>query len=172
MPQTGTCEGSHPPTVTEKVPLYVHLIAGGGAGFIESCTCHPLDTIKVRLQLQTRLKNASTSARVMEVPMQTGQGIQAKIPIQRRTSGTANLGPFSMGLSIVRNEGYLALYKGLGAVVTAIVPKMAIRFTSFEYFKSLFQKSDNHLQPYSQGKIFIGKSPPPPISSMYLLLCL
>ena len=26
-------------------------------------------------------------------------------------------------------------YKGLGAVVSGIVPKMAIRFSSFEYFK-------------------------------------
>jgi solute carrier family 25 citrate transporter 1 len=39
-------------------------------------------------------------------------------------------------VGIVQKEGFLALYKGLGAVVTGIVPKMAIRFSSFEYFKS------------------------------------
>lgn len=32
----------------------------------------------------------------------------------------------------------LSLYKGLGAVVTGIVPKMAIRFSSFEFFKTKF----------------------------------
>ena len=41
-----------------------------------------------------------------------------------------------MGANIVNNEGFLALYKGLGAVVSGIVPKMAIRFSSFEFYKS------------------------------------
>ena len=34
--------------------LATHLLAGGGAGLVESCTCHPLDTIKVRMQLRGR----------------------------------------------------------------------------------------------------------------------
>ncbi|KAJ2778226.1 Mitochondrial succinate-fumarate transporter [Coemansia interrupta] len=41
-----------------------------------------------------------------------------------------------VGQRIVQREGVLALYKGLGAVVTGIVPKMAIRFSSFELYKS------------------------------------
>jgi len=36
---------------------------------------------------------------------------------------------------IVRRETPLALYKGLGAVLSGIVPKMAIRFASFEAYK-------------------------------------
>lgn len=40
-----------------------------------------------------------------------------------------------MGRDIVKKESPLALYKGLGAVVTGIVPKMAIRFSSFEAYK-------------------------------------
>jgi solute carrier family 25 citrate transporter 1 len=32
--------------------LSTHLIAGGGAGFMEALACHPLDTIKVRMQLR------------------------------------------------------------------------------------------------------------------------
>jgi hypothetical protein len=31
--------------------LVTHLVAGGAAGLIEACSCHPLDTIKVRMQL-------------------------------------------------------------------------------------------------------------------------
>ena len=41
------------------------------------------------------------------------------------------------GAEIIKRETPLGLYKGLGAVVTGIVPKMAIRFTSFEWFKNL-----------------------------------
>lgn len=37
-----------------KTPLAIHLIAGGGAGFVEALACHPLDTIKVRMQLQAK----------------------------------------------------------------------------------------------------------------------
>ena len=46
------------------------------------------------------------------------------------------------GAEIVRRETPLALYKGLGAVMTGIVPKMAIRFTSYEWYKQLLASSD------------------------------
>jgi solute carrier family 25 citrate transporter 1 len=45
----------------QKTPLLTHLVAGGAAGFMEACTCHPLDTIKVRMQLA---KSAARSASV------------------------------------------------------------------------------------------------------------
>ncbi|KAG1090205.1 hypothetical protein G6F42_019760 [Rhizopus arrhizus] len=75
---------------------------------MEACTCHPLDTIKVRMQLA---KSAARSA-----------------------SGKP-LGFLGVGAKIIRNESFWALYKGLGAVVSGIVPKMAIRFSSFELYK-------------------------------------
>ena len=43
----------------------------------------------------------------------------------------------STGVDIVKKETPLALYTGLGAVLTGIVPKMAIRFTSFESYKQM-----------------------------------
>ncbi|KAL1934259.1 hypothetical protein VTP01DRAFT_6441 [Rhizomucor pusillus] len=92
----------------KKTPLLTHLVAGGTAGFMEACTCHPLDTIKVRMQLA---KNA-----------------------QRNAAGK-RLGFIGVGVRIVKNESFLALYKGLGAVIAGIVPKMAIRFSSFELYK-------------------------------------
>lgn len=48
---------------TKKTPLLTHLVAGGAAGFMESCTCHPLDTIKVRMQLA---KHVSRGANVSQ----------------------------------------------------------------------------------------------------------
>lgn len=53
-----------------------------------------------------------------------------------KQSGTKPRGFFATGAYIVRRETPLGLYKGLGAVVAGIVPKMAIRFMSFEYYKS------------------------------------
>lgn len=45
----------------------------------------------------------------------------------------------------MRRETPLALYKGLGAVVTGIVPKMAIRFTSYEWYKQLLASKDGRV---------------------------
>jgi solute carrier family 25 (mitochondrial citrate transporter), member 1 len=52
-----------------------------------------------------------------------------------RTPGAPKRGFIKTGADIVRKETPLGLYKGLGAVLTGIVPKMAIRFTSFESYK-------------------------------------
>ncbi|KAK0389046.1 hypothetical protein NLU13_2622 [Sarocladium strictum] len=85
----------------------VNLIAGGGAGMMEALACHPLDTIKVRMQLSRRA----------------------------RQPGAPKRGFIRTGAEIIKKETPLGLYKGLGAVFTGIVPKMAIRFTSFEAYK-------------------------------------
>jgi hypothetical protein len=46
------------------------------------------------------------------------------------------------------------LYKGLGAVVSGIVPKMAIRFSSFELYKSWMADANGVV---STGSVFLGK---------------
>ncbi|KAI7905152.1 mitochondrial carrier domain-containing protein [Cokeromyces recurvatus] len=100
---------------TKQTPLLNHLLAGGAAGLMEACICHPLDTIKVRMQLSK-------------------SGI--------KTVNGQRLGFLGVGTKIIRNESLWALYKGLGAVVSGIVPKMAIRFTSFELYKSWMANSN------------------------------
>lgn len=52
-----------------------------------------------------------------------------------RAPGAPRRGFLKTGVEIVKRETPLGLYKGLGAVLTGIVPKMAIRFTSFEAYK-------------------------------------
>ncbi|KAI8942243.1 Mitochondrial succinate-fumarate transporter, variant 2 [Plenodomus lindquistii] len=91
-----------------------NLIAGGGAGMMEALVCHPLDTIKVRMQLSKRA----------------------------RAPGAPKRGFLTTGKEIVKRETALGLYKGLGAVLTGIVPKMAIRFTSYEKYKQLLADKD------------------------------
>lgn len=52
-----------------------------------------------------------------------------------RVPGMPKRGFLRTGAEIVKKETPLGLYKGLGAVMTGIIPKMAIRFTSFEWYK-------------------------------------
>ena len=96
-----------------------HFLAGGTAGLVESSCCHPLDTIKTRMQLRKQ------------------------VPGRR-------LGPLTTAQRIVRKEGFLSLYKGLSAVYTGIVPKMSVRFMSFEQYKIGFQ---------SVGESYMGLAP-------------
>lgn len=79
---------------------------------MEALACHPLDTIKVRMQLS------------------------------RRKAGGKRRGFIKTGVEIARKETPLGLYKGLGAVLTGIIPKMAIRFTSYESYKQMLADKD------------------------------
>lgn len=97
------------------------LVAGGVAGLFEALCCHPLDTIKVRMQLY-------------------------------RKSGQKPPGFIRTGINIVQKETFLSLYKGLGAVVLGIVPKMGIRFQSYEFYRSLLAGPDGRV---STGNTFI-----------------
>lgn len=65
-------------------------------------------------------------------------------------------GFIATGVNIVSRETPLALYKGLGAVLSGIVPKMAIRFASFETYKGWL--ADKSTGKTSVGNIFIGMS--------------
>ena len=54
----------------------------------------------------------------------------------------------------MRRETPLALYKGLGAVLSGIVPKMAIRFASFEAYKGWL--ANRETGKTAIGSIFLG----------------
>jgi len=97
-----------PPADKKHVSFSTQLIAGGTAGAMEALCCQPLDTIKVRMQLSR----------------------------SGRAPGTKARGFIATGYMIAQRETPLALYKGLGAVLSGIVPKMSIRFASFEAYKA------------------------------------
>mmetsp|Transcript_25346 Transcript_25346/g.38957 ORF Transcript_25346/g.38957 Transcript_25346/m.38957 type:complete len:388 (-) Transcript_25346:163-1326(-) len=172
----------------KKNPIQ-HLVAGGFAGFMESSICHPLDTIKTRMQLRrqanpvetlramgsmteaairhslteplTALQRSSLAEPALFHGKQTRTMIAAnlhdpslRLPIAPKLSpppsppvkalGTAvaaPLGPLGTAHRIIQREGVMALYKGLTAVYTGIVPKMAVRFVSFEQYRSFLHES-------------------------------
>lgn len=66
-------------------------------------------------------------------------------------------GFITTGKEIIKRETPLGLYKGLGAVVTGIVPKMAIRFTSYEWYKTAL--SSKSAGAASGQATFFGKTP-------------
>jgi solute carrier family 25 (mitochondrial citrate transporter), member 1 len=76
-----------------------------------------------------------------------------KVRLLIRVLQAKRRGFITTGAEIVKKETPLGLYKGLGAVMTGIVPKMAIRFTSDEKYKQLL--ADEH-GAVSGGGTFLG----------------
>lgn len=109
----------------KKSSPIINLVAGGTAGLFEALCCHPLDTIKVRMQIFKRTKE-----------------LNVKAP-----------GFVTTGKNIYHNEGFVALYKGLGAVVIGIIPKMAIRFSSYEFYRQIL--TDESTNTVSTGSTFL-----------------
>uniref|UniRef100_A0A060TI63 ARAD1D36432p n=1 Tax=Blastobotrys adeninivorans TaxID=409370 RepID=A0A060TI63_BLAAD len=133
----------------------VELIAGGTAGCMEAVTCHPLDTIKVRMQLRRRAVQAAkqvtpnsspATAAAQEAVNATGESLAA-------LKSQKPKGFVRTGIDIVKKETPLGLYKGLGAVITGITPKMALRFSTYEFLKRKLAPSDG--SPISAGRTFV-----------------
>lgn len=58
----------------------------------------------------------------------------------------------------MRKETGMGLYKGLGAVLGGIIPKMAIRFTSYEWYKQLLASKETG--QITSKATFLGKFRP------------
>jgi len=262
----------------KKKPIQ-HLLAGGTAGFVESSVCHPLDTIKTRMQLRrqntlkgralgslrdvaggnnhralgslrevaiggtalhrtaadpvksTAIKSEGGAKAVLNDGNKSSKGLSTKsetvrvkpdlskaksaaptssspssnnalhdvgwkqrLPPKATSVATtaskstpsfttsaaaasssslssstvvAPLGPFGTARRIVQREGPMALYKGLTAVYTGIVPKMAIRFVSFEYYRDVLggwyrRYNNNNGSGNTSGDSASSTSMPPP----------
>lgn len=126
----------------QKNSVTQQFLAGGLAGVVESLCCHPLDTIKTRVQLSSAAACAAGGG---------GSNNRSAVVYSATVSG----GGFAIATRLVENEGFLALYKGLSAVMAGIVPKMAVRFSSFETYKGWLEVTDG------QRKGKRGEPPPP-----------
>lgn len=142
----------------------LQLLAGGAAGLVESSICHPLDTIKTRMQLrrqQSTIQAVRARSSLHEPGMTTRSMSSFAEPrlsqlhssVDKPTGGTvssiisrqspvkATLGPIGTARRIIQREGFFSLYKGLTAVYMGIIPKMAIRFLTFEQYREALQKA-------------------------------
>lgn len=92
---------------------FIHLLAGGTAGTVGAIVTCPLEVIKTRLQ-------SSAKAKLLNVD---------------------NLSMVKCFHSVVRNEGWTALFKGLGPNLVGNAPSRAIYFSTYSTVKSLLNKS-------------------------------
>ena len=98
---------------------------GGMASMIAGFATHPLDLIKVRMQLQGEV----TASPALSYAIDGGR-VHAEAVAPRRP------GPFSVGLSVARSEGVQALYSGVSATVLRQFLYSSTRLGLYEYLKN------------------------------------
>lgn len=86
----------------------MQIAAGGTAGFVEICIMHPLDVVKTRFQFQRGFTQSNYTS-ISDCFKKT-----------------------------IKNEGFLAIYKGILPPILAETPKRATKFFTFEQYKKLF----------------------------------
>lgn len=62
---------------------------------------------------------------------------------------------FVRTIQSIYHQTPMAFYRGLGAVLLGIVPKMAIRFTSFETYKAILKRPDE--KALTSGRLILGR---------------
>lgn len=94
---------------------------GGLASMIAGFATHPLDLIKVRMQLQGEAVASPALAFALD-------GGRRAVPI-------AKPGPLGVGLSVARSEGVQALYSGVSATLLRQALYSSTRMGLYEYLK-------------------------------------
>ena len=92
--------------------MMAHAVAGATSGMLSAMCVHPLDTVKVHLQLQT--SHSSTAAAT------------------RGIVGTLS--------HLVREGGLAAPYRGLPMTLVGLIPTMGIYFTTYDTFKHTYAR--------------------------------
>ena len=97
-------------------------IEGGIASIVASCATHPLDLIKVRMQLQgeTHVSNPNLQSLHPALAFHT-TSLSAPgsihVPPPPLPTVAAKVGPIAVGVRIVQQEGVSALFSGVSATI-------------------------------------------------------
>lgn len=121
------------PLFSFPIPSTKEFLAGGAGGLGQVLAGHPLDTIKVRLQVQGAAATAN----------------QAHFK-----------GPMDCLVQTVRQEGFLGLYKGMAAPLCGVAFVNAVLFSAYGWAKDRIAASTlDSSASLSLSQIAVGKIP-------------
>ncbi|KAK0575873.1 hypothetical protein LWI29_008536 [Acer saccharum] len=132
-------------------------VEGGIASIVAGCSTHPLDLIKVRMQLQG--ENAAVA-----VPTQQQLHTLRPALAFQPTSSTVHIpsssfhvptppppppraGPISVGIRIIKTEGVAALYSGVSATVLRQTLYSTTRMGLYDILKQKWTDKDSNTMP-------------------------
>ncbi|CAI8595709.1 unnamed protein product [Vicia faba] len=92
-------------------------VEGGVASIIAGCSTHPLDLIKVRMQLQGENAPKPNPVQNLRPALAFGQTGTTSIHVAPTPVIQPRVGPISVGVRLVQQEGVRALFSGVSATV-------------------------------------------------------
>ncbi|PHT31228.1 Mitochondrial uncoupling protein 6 [Capsicum baccatum] len=136
-------------------------VEGGIASIIAGCSTHPLDLIKVRMQLQGETLNKAPAPHTVHNlrPALAFHGgaaashgnIHVSGPMVRPTS----VGPVAVGVKIIQQEGVAALFSGVSATVLRQTLYSTTRMGLYDMLKQKWSDPNTSNMPLSR-KIIAG----------------
>mgnify|MGYP003686176679 FL=1 len=132
--------GVAPGTPKHEIPLYKKILAGAGAGALSSAVANPTDLVKVRLQTDGQLKGPDGNY------------------LPKKYTGMGHA--FT---SIVKEEGVLGLWKGVGPTCGRATALAAAELATYDEVKARFL----HTGIFTEGlactlaTAFVSAPPPP-----------
>mmetsp|Transcript_13501 Transcript_13501/g.53056 ORF Transcript_13501/g.53056 Transcript_13501/m.53056 type:complete len:407 (+) Transcript_13501:269-1489(+) len=118
------------PLSVKMLPFWKSFLAGSFAAIISGIVTHPIDLIKVRLQLL---------------------GATQQISFQSKTASRKSMSMFQMVTFIAHQEGLLMLYAGVGANLARQVTMIGTQFGTYDLLKIVFYLPGEEM---STGKTF------------------
>ncbi|XP_007018201.2 PREDICTED: mitochondrial uncoupling protein 5 [Theobroma cacao] len=107
-------------------------VEGGVASVVAGCSTHPLDLIKVRMQLQGE---TSTFSHQLRPAFAFSSSTAAATSIHLPPPPPPRLGPISLAFRIVHSEGLPALFSGVSATVLRQTLYSTTRMGLYDLFK-------------------------------------
>lgn len=123
-------------------------VEGGIASIVAGCSTHPLDLIKVRMQLQGESAAAAPQLRPALAFQTAASSHHVHLPPPR-------VGPISVGLRIVQQDGVAALFSGVSATVLRQTLYSTTRMGLYDVLKKKWTDADTNTMPLTR-KIVAG----------------
>ncbi|EEF31690.1 mitochondrial dicarboxylate carrier protein, putative [Ricinus communis] len=128
-------------------------VEGGIASIIAGCSTHPLDLIKVRMQLQGET-HAPTAVQTLR-PALAFHPPGTTTPASAIHVHPPRVGPISVGVRIVQQEGVAALFSGVSATVLRQTLYSTTRMGLYDILKQKWTDPNTKTMPLS-SKIVAG----------------
>ncbi|KAG9511304.1 Mitochondrial carrier protein Rim2, partial [Fragariocoptes setiger] len=137
---------------------FIHLVAGGAAGTFGAIVTCPLEVLKTRLQSSTAkstlINNNNTGSLIgadisklasnhkhKTSTSASTHHLRSAAAAHKRAVSFSGLPIIDCFKTIVRNEGWRALFKGLGPNLVGVAPSRAIYFCTYSNVKSFLNSS-------------------------------
>ncbi|XP_024028813.1 mitochondrial uncoupling protein 4 [Morus notabilis] len=124
-------------------------VEGGVASIIAGCSTHPLDLIKVRMQLQGEKPSLPNPA-LRPALVFSSSSSSAGIHVAPSLPPPPRVGPISVGIRIMQTEGVAALFSGVSATVLRQTLYSTTRMGLYDVLKTKWSDPETGSMPLAR----------------------